>query len=64
MEKKPHPHPNYSLTPIPSPNGEGREDCKLEERGLLREIEIVVFLNKRRAFGNNIPSIGGAWGGF
>jgi hypothetical protein len=36
----------------------------LEERGLLREIEIVVFLNKRRAFRNNIPSIGGAWGGF
>jgi len=21
-------------------------------------------LNQRRAFGNNIPSIGGAWGGF
>ena len=27
FEKKPHHQPIYGLTPVPSPNGEGREHC-------------------------------------
>ena len=27
IEKKPLPQPIYSLTPVPSPNGEGSEYC-------------------------------------
>ena len=27
IEKKPLHQPIYSLTPVPSPNGEGSEDC-------------------------------------
>ena len=30
FEKKPHHQPNYSLTPNPSPNGEGSEDHCLQ----------------------------------
>ena len=33
MEKKPLFQSNYSLTPIPSPNGEGREYYCLQMKG-------------------------------
>ena len=29
-KERPHPRPNYSLTPAPSPNGEGSEYCCLQ----------------------------------
>ena len=39
IEKKPHPQPNYSLSPNPSPNGEGRENYYLQIKGAFRWCE-------------------------
>ena len=38
-EKKPHPSPNYSLTPNPSPNGEGSENYYLQIKRAFRWCE-------------------------
>ena len=42
-EKKPHPSPNYSLTPNPSPNGEGSEDYYLQVKGAFLRCKEGLF---------------------